>query len=151
MIRFHKIISTCFGIGYVGKGGGTLAALATCIAWYFVFKSNVSAFPPLITTLTITVLGIWSSNEVTADWGKDPSSVVIDESAGMCITLLFLPVKIYYLAAGLVLFRFFDILKPLFIRKTEKLPGGWGIMFDDVLAGIYSNLILQVFFYLKLF
>ena len=151
MIRFHKIISTCFGIGYVGKGGGTLAALATCIAWYFIFNNSNSWYLHLAVTVLITVLGIWSSNEVTVDWGKDPSRVVIDEAAGMCISLLFLPVKIYYLAAGLVLFRFFDILKPLFIRKTEDLPGGWGIMLDDVLAGIYSNVILQAILYLKPF
>ena len=150
-MRFHKIISTCFGIGYVGKGGGTLAALATCISWYFIFNHGNSTYLPLIVTIVITVLGIWSSNEVTSDWGKDPSRVVIDESAGMCISLLFLPISIYYMAAGLVLFRFFDIVKPLFIRNTENLPGGWGIMLDDVLAGIYSNLILQVIFYLKLF
>ena len=151
MMRFHKITSTCFGIGYVGKGGGTLAALATCIAWYFIFNHGNGTYLPLIVTIAITILGIWSSNKVTGDWGKDPSKVVIDESAGMCISLLFLPVNIYYVAAGLVLFRFFDIVKPLFIRNMEYLPGGWGIMFDDILAGIYSNLILQGILYLKLF
>jgi phosphatidylglycerophosphatase A len=68
----------------------------------------------------------------------------------MCISLLFLPVNWKYVLAGLVLFRFFDIRKPLLIRKLEVLPGGWGVMFDDVLAGIYSNLILQVVFYFNL-
>ena len=70
--------------------------------------------------------------------------VVIDEVAGMCISLLFLPVTIKYVIAALILFRFFDIAKPLFIRKSEALPAGWGVMADDLLAGIFANLILQI-------
>jgi phosphatidylglycerophosphatase A len=70
---------------------------------------------------------------------------VIDEVAGMCISLLWIPATPLNIFIGLVLFRFFDILKPLFIRKLEALPGGWGVMFDDVLAGIYANIILQIF------
>ncbi|MEO6981354.1 MAG: phosphatidylglycerophosphatase A, partial [Mucilaginibacter sp.] len=66
--------------------------------------------------------------------------VVIDEVAGMCISLLFTPVELKYVITALVLFRFFDIVKPLFIRKMEKVPSGWGIMMDDVLAGVYTNL-----------
>ncbi len=151
MMQFHKIISTCFGIGFVGKGGGTLAAIATCFCWYFAFKDSANTLLPVTFTLAITFLGVWSSNEVTSIWGKDPSRVVIDESAGMCISLLFMPAKIYYVVAGLVLFRFFDIVKPLFIRKVEGLPGGWGIMMDDVLAGIYSNVMLQAILWLKIF
>ncbi|MEP6611022.1 MAG: phosphatidylglycerophosphatase A [Mucilaginibacter sp.] len=74
--------------------------------------------------------------------GKDPSRVVIDEVAGMCISLLFIPVELKYVITALVLFRFFDILKPLFIRKMEKIPSRWGIMLDDVLAGVYTNLLM---------
>ena len=69
----------------------------------------------------------------------------------MCITLLYLPVNLKYLAAGLILFRFFDIAKPLFIRRMEKLPGGWGIMFDDVVAGIYANILMQGILWFRLF
>jgi len=69
----------------------------------------------------------------------------------MCISLLFLPVNLKYVLCGLVLFRFFDIVKPLFIRKMEALPSGWGIMFDDILAGIYTNILLQAVVWLKLF
>ena len=61
-----------------------------------------------------------------------------DEVAGQCISMLFLPVTIKYVLISLILFRFFDIVKPLYIKKMEKFPGGWGIMFDDVLAGIYA-------------
>lgn len=149
---FHKLVATSLGIGYIGKGAGTVAAVACCICWYFALvNGNQLFFIPLIITLAITILGVWSSSIVASIWGKDPARVVIDEVAGMCISMLFLPVNIKYVIAALILFRFFDIVKPLFIRRLEILPGGWGIMMDDVLAGIYANLLLQVAFFLKLF
>jgi phosphatidylglycerophosphatase A len=79
-----------------------------------------------------------------AAWGKDSYRIVIDEVAGMCLTLLFVPVSWQTVTIGLVLFRFFDIAKPFYIRKMEKLNGGWGVMMDDMLAGLYSNIILQI-------
>lgn len=94
-------------------------------------------------TTFITFVGVWSSSIVEPIWGKDPARVVIDEVAGMAISLLFLPVNVKCLLLGLVLFRFFDILKPLYIRKMESLPSGWGIMADDILAGLYTNIILR--------
>jgi phosphatidylglycerophosphatase A len=77
--------------------------------------------------------------------------VVIDEIAGMCVSLLFIPVTVGYVAAAFILFRFFDIVKPLYIRRTEKLPKGWGVMLDDVVAGIYANILLQIWIQLNLF
>ena len=68
----------------------------------------------------------------------------------MLVALLFIPVSVVNVLIALVLFRFFDILKPLMIRRLEKLPGGWGVMGDDVLAGIYSNIVLQLFLLLQL-
>jgi len=143
---FHKLISTSLGIGYIGKGAGTAAAVACCICWYFLQIHGFRAGPAIIFTTVVTLLGIWSAGKVEAIWGPDPNRVVIDEVAGMCISLLFLPVTLKYILLGLVLFRFFDIVKPLFIKKMENLPGGWGIMFDDILAGIYANILLQVVF-----
>jgi phosphatidylglycerophosphatase A len=61
----------------------------------------------------------------------------------MCISLLFVPITVQWIVTALVLFRFFDIVKPLYIRKAEALPGGWGVMTDDILAGVYSNIVLQ--------
>lgn len=75
---------------------------------------------------------------------------MIDEVAGMMITLLFIPVTIFHIVAGLILFRFFDIAKPLFIRKMEALPKGWGVMADDVLAGLYAHLVLRLIVYYNL-
>jgi phosphatidylglycerophosphatase A len=148
---FHKLFSTSLGIGYIGKGAGTVAAVFCCICWYFAWAAGYQPVTALVITVFITLLGIWSSNVVSKIWGKDPPRVVIDEVAGMCISLLFVPVTIKYIAVALILFRFFDIVKPLFIKKLEKFPGGWGIMLDDVLAGIYANILLQVALWLKLF
>ena len=148
---FHKIISTSFGIGYIGKGAGTYAAIFTCILWYlFLSGEPIPYYLPIIFTALITLLGIKTANEVEVLWGKDHQRVVIDEVAGMCITLLFVPIQIKYIIVGLILFRFFDILKPLGIRQLEKLPGGWGVMADDVLAGIYANIVLQAIIFLQI-
>ncbi len=142
MIKAHKLISSCLGIGYV-KGGGTFAASVCCVCWYFVCKNGCSNLLQIITTIAIVVIGIWSAGKVEAAWGKDSSRIVIDEVAGMCVSLLFLPLRLKYIVTAFVLFRFFDIAKPLFIRRSEGLPRGWGVMADDLLAGIYTNLIMQ--------
>ena len=148
----HKLIATGLGIGYIGKGAGTVAALATCIVWYYALVgSNFPLLAPCLITLLITLQGVRSADVVEPDWGKDHQRVVIDEIAGMCITLLFIPVTVTHVAVGLVLFRFFDIVKPLYIRRLEAWPGGLGVMADDVLAGIYANLCLHLLIILKVF
>lgn len=152
MIRFHQLISTSLGIGYIGKGAGTVAAVVTAFCWYMLQAGEISNISMQWgITLLFVVLGTWSASEVEKNWGKDNQKVVIDEVAGMCISLLMLPPSLPYIAAGLVLFRFFDIAKPLYIRKAERLPGGWGVMLDDILAGVYANLLLQIVFRSKLF
>jgi phosphatidylglycerophosphatase A len=150
MIRVHKIIASFGGIGYIGKGGGTVAAIIACLPWYFAQTGKEINFTyQFIAAIGITIVGIWSSGKMDAIWGKDDKKVVIDEVAGMYISLLFLPSTILVILTGLILFRFFDIVKPLYIKKTEQLPGGWGVMMDDVLAGIYANMLLHIMVYLN--
>jgi phosphatidylglycerophosphatase A len=150
MVKFHRLISTCLGIGYTPKGGGTVAALVCCIAWYFAWKGEKEHFwGQLLVTGSLLALGIWCSGKVEDQWGKDSSKVVIDEAAGMCLSLLFIPVRWQYIVCGLLLFRFFDIVKPFYVRKMEELNGGWGVMMDDMLAGLYSNLLLQLIVLIK--
>jgi len=138
----HKIIATGLGIGYIKKGGGTVASFFTGLALGLYAPASAIIF--LIITVAITALGVWSSNVVEQYWGKDSYRVVIDEIAGMCVSLLFIPISWTTVVTAFVLFRFFDIVKPLGIRKAEQLPGGWGVMADDVLAGLYSNVMLQL-------
>lgn len=138
----QKTIATVFGIGYIQKGAGTIAAILYCLLWYF--SPAVGLITTVTAILAVTVLGIWSGNHVEKQWGKDSNRVVIDEFAGMMITLINTPVQMKYLITGLFLFRFFDIAKPLGIRKLEMIKGGWGVMADDVLAGIYALIVLQI-------
>ena len=148
---FHKLTATVFGIGYIGKGSGTVSAIFCSICWYMAWAGNYPGLIALFITGIITALGLWSGNKVEPLWGKDHGRVVIDEVAGMCISLLFIPVTIPYVLTALLLFRFFDIVKPLYIKKMELLPGGLGVMMDDVLAGIYANILLQLFIWVNLF
>lgn len=144
-LGIHRLISTCLGIGYVPKGGGTIASVVCCIAWYFAWRGGSEPFwLPLVTTFCLLVLGVYTAGKMEAGWGKDSYRIVIDEVAGMCLTLLFVPVRWPYLLVGLLLFRLFDIAKPFYIRRMEKLGGGWGVMMDDVLAGVYANLLLRL-------
>jgi len=141
----NKAIASIFGIGFI-KGGGTIAAIITCAFIYLLWQQPWFNSPVylLLITIVITVLGIYTGNQVEADWGKDSYRVVIDEVAGMLVTMLFVPANLYFLLAGLVLFRFFDIVKPLYIRRMEALHAGTGVMMDDVLAGVYANIVLQI-------
>ena len=152
-MNLYKIIASVGGIGYAGKGGGTVAALFFCVIWLLLPAGYSNTFWQIVITFFIIAIGVWSSNEVDVLWGKDNSKVVIDEVAGMAVTLLYVPQHIVYMLAGLAAFRFFDIVKPLGIKKLEKWPKGWGVMADDVLAGLYAltviQLLLQVKFFLK--
>lgn len=150
MIPLHKIIASVAGIGYI-KGGGTFAAILYCIIWFLLPAGFSNSYWQVAVTFIIIAIGTWSSNNVDAIWGKDSSRVVIDEVAGMAITLLFVPVNMLFLLTALFLFRFFDIVKPLGIRSMEKLPKGWGVMADDVLAGLYSLVVMQLIILFQLY
>lgn len=141
----YKLIASVFGIGYI-KGGGTVASFFCCVVLYLLNYQGLSFTIPsyLLVTVVLFFLGTLASCKVEPSWGKDNYRVVIDEVAGMWVSMLFLPLTLTHLIAGLVLFRFFDMVKPLFIRRAERLSGGFGVMADDVLAGIYSNIVLQL-------
>jgi phosphatidylglycerophosphatase A len=94
--------------------------------------------------------GTWSATKMETVWEHDSNRIVIDEVAGMMITLLCLPYDVVYIFTGCVLFRFFDIVKPLGIRRAELLPRGMGVMADDILAGIYAQVVLRTIVMAKL-
>lgn len=143
----HKIIATFFGTGFSPFAPGTAGAILAAV-FYILFNrfqiivNNPFVFVSLI--FTTALIGIYSTNKLSAEWGKDPSKVVIDEAVGMWITMLFVPFSYLNLIIGFTLFRLFDIFKPLGIRNLENLNGGLGVMADDVLAGIYANVVLQI-------
>jgi len=77
-------------------------------------------------------------------WGEDDRRIVIDEICGFLITMFAVEKSLKSLAIGFILFRIFDILKPFPVKRSQNLPGGWGVMIDDLLAGVYSNIILRI-------
>lgn len=143
-----KLIASVGGIGHI-KGGGSIAAAVWCLIWYFLQINNPNLTFQILTFVLITIIGIWVGNIVEKDWGKDSSKVVIDEVAGVALTLIGSPVKWYFVLIGFILFRFFDIAKPLGVRKMEQFPKGWGVMADDLLAGFYGLIVLQLIINLK--
>jgi len=140
MRLFSHLIATALGVGYLPKCPGTWGSLLGLgIALLMGTPALIAA------TIVLLILGVWASDvEARNLQKKDPSEVVIDEVVGMMIAMLFLPKTWLFIVLAFGLFRLFDIKKPSLIGRAEKLPGGWGIMTDDVLAGIMTNLILQV-------
>ena len=102
--------------------------------------------PEIIIPLSLITfsLGVYFSNRYSTAKDPDPSFVVIDEVVGMWIALFLLPFTPLALFLSFVVFRLLDILKPFPARRLEQLPGGWGIMTDDVVAGIYANVIVRI-------
>jgi phosphatidylglycerophosphatase A len=139
----YKSIASVFYIGYIPTAPGTMGSLAALLLYYPI-KEN-----PVLTGLCIsavTLIGFMTAGKAeTLLGGKDPGKIVIDEFAGMLISLYLLPASPGYIISAFLLFRFFDIVKPFPIRKLENLPGSKGIMLDDITAGVYTNLILQIF------
>lgn len=150
---FHNLIATGFGSGYSPVAPGTAGALLAMLIWwgysYFLPDGFSIQLLTLITVAVFTVLGTWSSCIAERYWGEDPSRVVVDEMAGTWIALSAVPEEAHwgYMVAAFVLFRFFDILKPFGIRKMESLPSGVGIMADDILAGVYSFIVIHLYRY----
>ena len=144
---FHIIIASGFGSGFSPFAPGTAGALVAVIIWtvlFYVIPFNVLLVVTSLLIVLFTAAGIWSADKLESEWGKDPSKVVVDEMVGVWIALLAVPVgNVWYILFAFLLFRFFDIFKPLGIRKMEQLEGGIGVMADDLLAGIYSFLLLM--------
>ncbi|MCL1933803.1 MAG: phosphatidylglycerophosphatase A [Candidatus Azobacteroides sp.] len=143
---FHILIATGFGSGYCPKAPGTAGAVLATVLWFGLSLLLTPYYLFIVTGLLIllfTGLGVWSSGIMEAYWGEDPAKVVIDEMVGVWIPLLAVSDgNVYFALVALLLFRLFDIFKPLGIRKMEAIKGGWGIMLDDILAGLYSLIIL---------
>jgi len=145
------IIGSGFGAGFWPWGPGTAGAVLATLIWIalsFCFTPSILALVTLVLILVFTGLGTWATDRLTPFWGEDPSRVVVDEMVGVWIPLLVAggdtPQR-YWLALGaLVLFRFFDIVKPLGIRSLDRRKGAIWVMLDDVLAGIYSLIVLYL-------
>ena len=144
MNRFFLIIATGFGVGYSPVAPGTLGTLVAIPIYYFL--SDIPSPLYEITLIGFFFLSVWISENAETSFGKkDDQRIVIDEIIGFLITMLWVPKTTSFIIIGFILFRFFDILKPIPIRRLEKgLKGGYGVVLDDVAAGAYANIVLQV-------
>ncbi|MBN2201496.1 phosphatidylglycerophosphatase A [bacterium] len=154
MRRIGRLAATTFGTGLSpvapGTAGSLVAAGALALAGRFRPLPTCSAWLAAALVL-IFFAGKWASDvveaeEVGAGRRKDPSMVNIDEFFGMGVSALFWPhgASIAWLIPAFLLFRLFDIAKPFPANRSQSLPGGWGIMTDDLIAGIYANITIQI-------
>lgn len=137
------LLASCFGVGYLPVCPGTFASLAAIGLYALLGQLNL--FVQIVCVCVVFLIGVHTASQAeTVLNQKDPSQVVIDEVVGYLITMGFLPFNLIAALIGFFLFRFFDILKPFPVRRFEKIPGGWGIMLDDTIAGIYASLSLRL-------
>ena len=145
-------IATVAGLGELRPGPGTWGSALAVLTWFLISQ----VIPPelqrgalILLSLAVIAIGIPAATKVASAYGnKDPQNVIIDEVAGQWITLIAVPVAWKSLLVGFILFRGFDIFKPPPIRRIETLPGGFGIVLDDVAAGIYASIMMHLLLYL---
>jgi phosphatidylglycerophosphatase A len=144
-----RVIASFFGLGFFPVAPGTLASLAVVLLYKWLL--HPLPLPYLLVLLfLLLVLGVPAAGAYSSELKKtDPRRVVVDEAVGQFLVLVSVSPDWSLLIIGFLLFRFFDIVKPFPIRKLEGLPGGWGIMADDIAAALLAKLLLHIFIYLK--
>jgi phosphatidylglycerophosphatase A len=140
--RIAWAIATWFGCGLVPKAPGTAGTLGAVPLYLLAARGG--RFGVAAAAVVVTAVGIWAASAVARDLGKkDPQVVVVDEVAGLLVTMLAVNVVRWQtVVVGIALFRLFDIVKPWPVRALERLPGGWGIVLDDVAAGALGACVL---------
>ncbi|MHC4194636.1 MAG: phosphatidylglycerophosphatase A family protein [Planctomycetota bacterium] len=150
----QRLFTSCFGLGFLPIAPGTWGSLPPAVIFALMCHLGASAALISIVMCIFVLLGAIVCTKfahviIEATGKNDPSEVVADEFAGQALTFIAVfttgtDAILITTAAGFLLFRFFDILKPWPIRRLEKLPKGWGILTDDLLAGVYAAIALQI-------
>ncbi|MFQ5602176.1 MAG: phosphatidylglycerophosphatase A [bacterium] len=147
MHLISRVIATGFFFGYAPFFPGTMGSFLGLFLYWIIPGSEKIYFLGFI-ALTFLV-GVWAASEVEKQTSvNDNQIIVIDEVVGTFITFILFEKKIIWLAIGFILFRLFDIVKIFPAKNTERLPRGWGVMMDDVVAGIYSAVSLRLIFFI---
>jgi phosphatidylglycerophosphatase A len=134
-------VASVFGAGYAPVASGTVGSLVTAIA---IWLLPLTPFRIAVALVVVTLLGIWAGGRVERVLGrKDPGVIVIDEVAGMLLSVLGLPRSLPVLITAFLLFRLFDIWKPFPARESQALTGGMGVMVDDLIAGLYTLVLIM--------
>lgn len=141
-LKLASVLATVFGAGYLpfapGTFGTLVGVLLSIISVYFLGSTLIPSF-------FVFFIGVWASSRMATQRGlEDPQEVVIDEVCGVMIAYWGVVLNWGALIAGFILFRLFDILKPPPIRQCERFPKGWGIMMDDVAAGLAAQVVMRV-------
>ncbi len=142
-----RVVSTALFVGYAPVAQGTFGSLWIPVVWHVLHPFVSLPRTHLVLAGLAVILygiGVWAAGECERAWGHDPGRVVIDEVVGMLVAVLFIPLSMFTVWAGFILFRAFDVLKPPPVRSFEKARGGYGVMNDDVAAGILANICLRV-------
>lgn len=143
MHRLGLLIATCGYLGYVPYAPGTFGSAAGLLI-FFALRDVGSTEVEIAAILVLFIVGVWSGTIAEHHFGRiDPRPVVLDEVVGMLITLVLLPVNVFGAILGFVVFRALDVVKPWPAARLEALPGGLGVMADDGMAAVYSNLVMQ--------
>ena len=154
-MKIYKLIASGLGTGYAPIAPGTAGSILGILVFYFFnfvlnkleFQQPIILILNLVAIIIVLLIGVFSIKEVHQRWQHDASQIVIDEIIGVWIAVFAFPFQWQYYLYGFILFRFFDIVKPLFIKKIDRLKSNWSVMLDDVLAGVYANIVLQIFAY----
>lgn len=134
-------MASVFGAGYSPVASGTVGSLVTAIA---IWLLPLTLLRIAVALVVVTLLGIWAGGRVERVLGrKDPGIIVIDEVAGMLLSVIGLPRTIPVLITAFLLFRLFDIWKPFPARESQALTGGVGVMVDDLIAGLYTLILIM--------
>ena len=148
MTRLAVILATAGYAGYFPIAPGTVGSAVGVLVYLLVWWTGSPVVEVALIALTFAA-GTWAATHAERFFGGiDPGPVVIDEVLGMLVTLAFIPVGWSGILAGFVLFRVFDVIKPYPANRLEKFHGGFGIMADDAMAGIYANLALRALMWL---
>ena len=144
MGRVAVFLATFGYVGYFPIAPGTAGSLAA-LALYAVVRWFGTPGVELVAIVAVLIAGVWAAHETERVLQlKDPGPVVIDEVLGMLVTLAFMPLSIWGIVAGFVVFRIFDVIKPFPAGRLEHLPGGFGIMADDAMAGVYGQVVMRI-------
>lgn len=141
-----RVLATGFFVGYTPFAPGTAGSILGLFLYWAIPDSQTGGF--VLGIVLLLLIGVWSAHTVEKATGvEDNQIIVIDEIVGVLVTLMFFEKDIVWLLIGCILFRFFDILKPYPARQAEILPDGWGVMLDDVVAGIYGLVSLRIIYW----